>query len=86
MGARVFAVVAACVLSVVAGPDYDRAAPLAAVAAARGTTPVAAAAERRLSADSCEDSQTWRHTDKKGKTRTCAWVGGKPAKRCKAKA
>ena len=86
MGApRVFAVVAACVLSVVAGPDYDRAAPLAAVAAARGTTPVAAAAERRLSADSCEDSQTWRHTDKKGKTRTCAWVGGKPAKRCKVK-
>ena len=87
MGApRVFAVVAACVLSVVAGqPDYDRATRLAAVAAARGTTPVAAAAERRLSADSCEDSQTWRHTDGKGKTRTCAWVGGKPAKRCKVK-
>ena len=86
MGARVFAVVAACVLSVVAGqPDYDRATRLAAVAAARGTTPVAAAAERRLSADSCEDSQTWRHTDGKGKTRTCAWVGGKPLKRCKVK-
>ena len=83
MGApRVFAVVAACVLSAVAlpgQPDYDRAAPLAAVAATRGTTPVAAAAERRLSADSCEDSQTWRHT------RTCAWVGEKPAKRCKVK-
>jgi ribonuclease HI len=80
MGApRVFAIVAACVLSAVAGqPDYDRADTLAAVAAARGTTPVAAAAERRLSADSCEDSQTWRHT------RTCAWVGEKPAKRCKA--
>ena len=83
-----FAVVAACVLSAVAlpgQPGYDRAAPLAAVAAARGTTPVAAAAERRLSADSCEDSQTWRHTDGKGKTRTCAWVGGKPLKRCKVK-
>jgi hypothetical protein len=89
MGApRVFAVVAACVLSAVAlpgQPDYDRAAPLAAVAVTRGTTPVAAAAERRLSADSCEDSQTWRHTDGKGQTRTCAWVGEKPAKRCKAK-
>ena len=90
MGAQIFAVVAAYVLSVVAGQhDYDRAAPLGAVAvaAARGTTPVDAAAERRLSADSCEESTTWRHT-KKGKThegRTCAWVAEKPAKRCKAK-